>query len=222
MKKKKLILISLLPLLLTSCSPDIQQRDWHINTLELADEYFPKYFDAIEHILQKNNVQYEKEYHEQVVGKNKRNKSKYYISKYIISEMDYFEAKFEFDYWINNGSFLNFNFVKYAVFEEEMLRLPQNYINVMIDVTDFCTNNFLGTGEKFNTYFDKLKEKYLNGETDNLLTIRDKNYSYIATGEKLYRDLSPRRGVNLSYNDEEYDLRLYLCDYLTDINIWDK
>ena len=218
MKKIKYMLPLLLSLLLTSCSPDIQQRDWHINTLELADEYFPKYFDAIEHILQKNNVQYEKEYHEQVIGKNKWDKSKYYIAKYIISEMDYFEAKFEFDYWINNGSFFNFKFMKYAMTEEEMLSLPQSYINVMIGVNDFCAYNLLGTGEEFNTYFDEIKEKYLDGETDDSII----NYLSIFTGKTLYRDLPPARGINLHFNDEEYKLVFYLKDFLTDINIWDK
>ncbi|MCH5171442.1 MAG: hypothetical protein J1F31_01220 [Erysipelotrichales bacterium] len=219
MKKAKYMLPLLLSLLLTSCSPDLRQNDWHINTLELADEYFPKYFDAIESSLQINNIKYEKEYSESI----ERNEKRYNIT-YCVSNKIYYEFLFRFKLlsWKSSESLINCTFYYNVDTEEEMFSLPQGYINVMIDVNDFCTNNYLGTGEKFNTYFDKLKEKYLNGETDSLLTIKDKNYSYIATGEMLYRDLYPRRGVNLSYNDEEYDLRLYLCDYLTDINIWDK
>ncbi len=56
--KKRTWMLSLLSsvLLLTSCTNKWVQQDLHINTLELADEYFPKYFDEIENTLQKNDV----------------------------------------------------------------------------------------------------------------------------------------------------------------------
>ncbi|MCH5180716.1 MAG: hypothetical protein J1F32_05855 [Erysipelotrichales bacterium] len=219
MKQKKLVLILLSLLLLTSCNhPQLRQDDWHINTIELADEYFPKYFDAIEQILQKNSIQYEKEYFEQVNGQKKQNQCKHYIAKYNISDTTYFKAELEFDYWINNGSCISFSFINDAITEEEVFNISQTYIDVMIYVTNFCSYNFLGKGDGFNSLYEKLKVKYC----EEKYSINNPPQYKIYATEKTWEETPPFRGYGLDNNDGLYNMDIFLIDYLTDINIWDK
>lgn len=131
---------------MSSCdSPNIFQMDWHINNLELADEYFPKYFEAIEDSLKRNNFKYEKEYSE----KNHEQYAKIYNATYFITDTILFKTTFYFDCRFNNRytylSAIEFRLYYESQMADEVLNLSQNYINVMEDVTHFCSYNFLET-----------------------------------------------------------------------------
>ncbi len=209
--KKRIGLILLTTMLLTSCRKIYNQKNWHINSVELADEYFPKYFEAIEESLSKNNIEYEKKYSKKI---NKEYKWKYYLATYNISKNIYFYFIYEFD---KKTSDVDCYFHYKLTTEEQALNLPQSYINVMIDTVNFCSHNFLGTGEMYNTFYDEVKEKYKKNEINGTY----KKYSKILIGEK-YDSPLPSRGINLYFANEEYNLEIYLYDYLTDINIWNK
>lgn len=209
--KKKSILLLITMILTTSCSKDLSQKDWHITTFELADEYFPKYIEFVETSLSNNNIQYEKEYEEENCNNDR---IKYYRLKYSISIMSYYS--FIFSYRGTHG-IIDCSFYYKTTSENEVLNIPQNYINVMTDVVDFCSNNFCGTGEQYNTYLSTIKSRYELGDFDAPLT----RYQCVQEGET-YTNLPCRRGINLFFNEKEYNLGVYLIDYLTDVNIWDK
>lgn len=153
MKKRKYINWVVIMLIASSCT-DATQKDWHIKTMELADEYFPKYFAHVEEKLLEKDISYEKEYREEYFSKNK---VKLYELKYFVTEKIYFY----FSYWYdNNLGSVDSAFVYRVETEEEMMNLPQKYIDVMIDVVNFCSYNFYGTGEKYNTQYPELKEEY--------------------------------------------------------------
>ncbi|MCH5180843.1 MAG: hypothetical protein J1F32_06495 [Erysipelotrichales bacterium] len=218
MKKAKYMLPLLLSLLLTSCGnhPPLYQEDWHINTLELADEYFPKYFEKIETILNEYDIQYENEYSNQV---DKQAKVKSYRTTYTISETVY--MKVELNYLINSKYM--FSDIKCDLYynvttEEDMLNIPQKYIDVMKDITNFCGNNCVG--DEFNNKYSKLKEKYLNGDTHS--SGWGNEYLLVATYGSLYPDTLPSMGINMDYKTDKYRLDFILWDYLTDTNIWNK
>lgn len=208
--KKRILLLLLLSNLMTSCKK-YHQKDWHIKTYELADVYFPKYFEEIEKFLLINDITYEKDFSELL--DNEIN-MKYYNACYTVSEKINFEFRFVFS--LNHCHF-NCKFNKHSSNEYDAFHSLQKYINVMIDTVNFCSHNFLGTGEMFNTWYDEVKKKYLNNEIDGIFG----KYLKISAGEN-YRDLLPTRGIDFCFTDQEYNLEIYLVDYLTDVNIWDK
>ncbi len=216
--KKRTWMLSLLSsvLLLTSCTNKWVQQDWHINTLELADEYFPKYFDEIEEILQKNDVMYKKEYTEKVDPY-----TKFYMAKYYVTESLFYEVTLFYDCSFNCRSTADSNILFGLIYtlatEEEAFNIPQNYMNIIIDVTDFCCNNFLGTGEKINTLYDEAKAKYTNGEH---LNVKDEKYVFVE--ERMWEETPPDRWIEVRFKDNEYNVMIGVDDYLTDVNIWDK
>ncbi len=207
--KKEIGILLLTTLLLTSCK-DYTQKDWHINTIELADEYFPKYFEAIEESLSKNNIKYEKEYNED----DFKPKCKCYNASYYISEDIYFKFSFNYEKKFN---IIDCIFCYNLVTEEQALNLPQSYINVMIDTVNFCSHNFLGTGEMYNTFYDEVKERHAKDEVNNKIEKK-----LIVSVYETYEDALPTRRLSLDFANEEYNLEIYLYDYLTDINIWNK
>ena len=151
--KKRILILLLLPLLLlfTACEKPYWPEDRHIDTIELADKYFPKYFQAVEESLEKNNIQYEKEYSE-LLGSD--------ISEYAIGTKDY-KIKYHisetiyFDFMYGVGSFTNhINCVFYykTPNEDDLYNIPEKYINVMMDVVNFCSHNYLGTGKTYYSY----------------------------------------------------------------------
>ncbi len=212
--KKRTWMLSLLSsvLLLTSCTSKWVQQDWHINTLELADEYFPKYFDEIEEILQKNDVMYKKEYTEKVDPY-----TKFYMAKYYVTESLFYEVTLFYDCRSTAYSIILFGLIYTLATEEEAFNISQNYMNIIIDVTDFCCNNLLGTGEKINTLYDEAKEKYINGEH---LNVKDEKYVFVE--ERMWEETPPDRWIEVRFKDNEYNVVIGLQDYLTDVNIWDK
>lgn len=216
--KKLICMLSLLAsvLLMTSCGVKTWQDDWHIDTLELADEYFPKYFEKIETILNEYDIQYENEYSEQV---NEQFKCKYYITTYTISETVYMKVKLDYE----NNRHHAFSKIMCDLYynvttEEDMLNIPQKYIDVMKDITDFCGNNCVG--DEFNNKYSELKEDYFNGDTYS--SDLGNEYLLIVTFGSLYPDNLPSMGIDMDFKDDEYRLDFILWDYLTDTNIWDK
>lgn len=215
MNKRKYINWVVIMLIASSCA-DITQKDWHIDTIELADEYFPRYFEHVEERLLVHNISYKKEYKEEYFMKNK---DKLYELKYFVTEK-YF---FNFSYWYdsNLGS-INCSFVYRVETEEEMMNLPQKYIDVMIDVVNFCSYNFYGTGEKYNTQYLELKEEYQSKREEILQYNGENGYKEITVADKPFEDFIPFRGFILTLKETEYRLAICLTDYLTDINIWSE
>ena len=213
---KKLIWMPILlsTLLLTSCGSNIRQRDWHINTLELANEYFPKYFDMIEESLEKNNIRYEKKKGEEIIEWKDKFVDKYYYTNYYISETIYYTISFDYNIEAPNYSSLTCLFVYNSAIEEEIVNLSPNYINVMRDINNLCAYNFFGTGEKYKTYYDEVKIKLQNKQFDN------GSSSISVYEEKLDYDI--HREVSLICKNDQFDFLMSLKDYITDINIWDK
>ncbi len=220
MKKKIFAIPMLLSIIfMNSCGgPNIYQKDWHINNLELADEYFPKYFEAIEDSLKRNNFQYEKEYTEEV----NEPYTKFYNAIYFITDTIFFRTYFCFDYSFNNkitySSHFDFKLFYKSQMEKDVLNLSQNYINVMEDVTHFCSYNFLETNGKYKEFYEEIKEEYeCKGYSQDNPPI-----SSIYKQEMTWEETPPLRYVKLYYENEIYNLVIGLYDNLTDINIWDK
>ncbi|MCH5171771.1 MAG: hypothetical protein J1F31_02935 [Erysipelotrichales bacterium] len=220
MKKRIGMLVLLSTLLLTSCRDDSEyvQKDWHINTIELANEYFPKYFEFVENSLLENDIQFEKEYYEH----DNKESNKRCTVVYNITDSIFFSATFSYNYNVNNYSYIELYFYnKSATKEEALNNIPQNYINVMIDVNDFCANNFLGTGEAYNSYYNEVVEKHNN-----------KDFSYVSEDSTCFvayvsnrisnSESLPYRDIQISAENDIYEIRFRLIDYLTDINIWNK
>ncbi|MCH5180736.1 MAG: hypothetical protein J1F32_05955 [Erysipelotrichales bacterium] len=202
-------------LLLTSCESESHKK-WHISAVEgfdLADEYFPNFFEAIEESLQKNSIQYEKEYDEKIYTLDKDFNANYYISDTI-----YFNFKFRYRVGLGALSLFIGQFHYKSATVDEVFNLSQCYLNVMIDITDFCAYHFLGTGDIYNSYLNEIKEKHL----EDKYVERIPGVSAIWVEEKPKQGVPPYRELSLSIKDNLYDLSLYLTDNLTDINFWDK
>ncbi len=220
MKKKIFAVTMLLSIIfMNSCGGhDIYQKDWHINNLELADEYFPKYFDAIEDSLKRNYFQYKKEYYEELDEPY----TKFYNAKYYITDTIFLKTRFYFDYSFNNkftySSSFNFRLFFESQSEEDVLNLSENYINVMEDVTHFCSNNFYDTNGKYKEFYDEIKEEY---KKEGYSQDNPPTHSFYKE-ELTWEEAPPWRYVQLYYENETYGLVMYISDILTDINIWDK
>lgn len=216
---KKAILLAILSILLTSCFGEyhITQDNWHINTLELADEYFPKYFDIIENSLHKNDIRYEKIYNERIVDWKGEHMDKYYSAKYSISETIYFTFSVDYNFRSNKYSSVDCMFIYNSATKEEMITMPQSYVNIMMDVTNFIAYNLLWTGDEFKAHFNEVKDKLQNdeyswGTSDHFgIGVSEQKHDYL-----LYRS------VSLTYYESKYSFQMVLNDYLTDMYIWDK
>ena len=218
--KKRILILLLLPLLLlfTACGKPECQEDGHIDTIELADKYFPKYFQAVEESLEKNNIQYEKEYSELLGSDISKyaNGTKCYKIKYHILETLGFNFTYWFDYPCND---IECVFYYKTPNEDDLYNIPEKYINVMMDVVNFCSHNYLGTGKTYYSYYEKMKDKLSKGDTNS----QDDNYFDIYVQESESKDhVRPSKGIEIKYQEEIYLFRMYLYDYLTDINIWDN
>ena len=214
---KKIRILSMLSLvLLTSCRIGRQieinyPSEWRIDTLELADEYFPKYFEMVEKSLANNDIEYEKKYSEWYYPKKNY---KYYMASYYITDNIYYKFKYSFRE-IKGTIESEFNY-KMAT-EEEIFSIPQKYFNVMTEVTNFCTYNFLGTGDEFNILYNNAELRYSKGE----ITRETKGYHWIISGNS-YDDFYMDKTVQLYFKDSEYNLVVCLDDYLLDANVWNK
>ena len=218
MKRKFVILLLIISTTLVSCS-DLMlyvQKDWHINNLNLAEEYFPKYFNFIENDLHENNIQYEIFYRE----RDYYPENKHYDISFNITETKYFTGTFTYSY--RRGYFSSFHF--YFIYKNaninEIYELPQKYLKIMADVNDFCSNNFLGFGYDYYNLYDDIIKKYQDNDYLHYSTELD-NYLYL-TSDRVDECLDTYRAVELSISGEIGTFSIYLRDYFTDINIWDN
>ncbi len=214
MKKKIFIIPIILSItLLSSCSTP-HQKDWHIATIDLADKYFPKYFDAIESSLKRNNFIYEKEYNENYYFEL----FKEYCYTYYISDLIFFSVKFQYEITDTYYSRIYFLLNYESTNADDILNISLNYINVMEDTIKFCSNYFKDSNQKYKIFYDNLVEKCKKkGIPKN---------DFFTKEETEFTILKPLilRSVYIgsSSSSKNYYVQMGLRDYLNDANIWDN
>ncbi len=152
MKSKLCIIPFLLSFtLMCSCSyyPP-HQKDWHITTFELADKYFPKYFDTIENFFIEYEITFEKECYEQVIDSKKKYENIYYFSDLMSLDCIF---NYRGDAHLGSYFILTFNYKSNNL--NEILSFSQNYINVFSDIINFCSYEFYESNIDSKTFYEK-------------------------------------------------------------------
>lgn len=206
--KKRAFIILLFMLLLQGC---FFEKKWHINSLELADEYYPKYFQAIENSLDTNGIQYSKKLTEWI---SHAGDEKCYLVSYYVSKDIYYAFKFEAT---SDFGTIECNFFYNNLTKNDLLNISDNYLNVLDDTITFCCDK-TNYGKNYKQLFEELKETYFSSNNDSTQTQKEFTVSQpLKNGDNYYR-----KKIELSMENDSGNLKFCLYDSLLDKNIYNE